>query len=308
MEKFDIVGLGLSVIDIVGVGPYYPQEDTKITLSESDWQAGGSTATGLVTGQRMGAGTCFLGQLGLDYFGQKILESLKQEGVDTRFVKVYHDTLSQYSFSYTSQQTGSRTMFINLNKHWNTFFFDAHVRQVVQQARLLMLDRHETKAGIEAVKAANEKGIPSIFDPSSHVTDEIEQLLRLVTYPVLPERFIEKYCHTKDLAEGAREILKLGAKAVVVTSGSEGSILVTADGVEQIPAFKVQVVDSLGAGDVYHGAFAYGILQGWELKNVCVFASAVAALKCEHVGGRKGIPNFYQVKAFLQEQGHDFVD
>ncbi|OIP98471.1 hypothetical protein AUK40_01455 [Candidatus Wirthbacteria bacterium CG2_30_54_11] len=304
---FDIVGLGLCIIDLVGLGSEYPKEDTKLELNECDWQAGGSAATGVVAARRLGASVTFMGHLGLDYFGEKILESLKNEGIDTSQVRVYHDVLSQYAFSFTSQSTGSRTMFINFNRHWNGYQLEQQACDEIERCRALVIDRHEITAGIKAATIAKRRGIPCVFDPSTRVDKEIKEILSLVSYPVLPIAFIEKFTGEKDLIKGARKVLKNGAEAVVVTCGERGSLLVTARNDAFLPAFKVKVVDTLGAGDVFHGAFAYALTQSWGLDKACVFANAVAALKCRHLGGRRGIPTMAQVNRFLRRHGHHFV-
>jgi sulfofructose kinase len=86
---------------------------------------------------------------------------------------------------------------------------------------------------------------------------------------------------------------------VVVTLGREGCICLSANDVFRQRAFRVPVVDTTGAGDVFHGGFLYGLLRGWQLPVIVRFASAVAAIKCGQLGGRDGIPSLRQVKDFL---------
>jgi sugar/nucleoside kinase (ribokinase family) len=72
-----------------------------------------------------------------------------------------------------------------------------------------------------------------------------------------------------------------------------------------VPGFPVRVVDTTGAGDVFHGAFLFGLLRGWEGRDILTFANAVAALKCTQMGGRAGIPRMDEVRAFLTERGYN---
>ena len=90
---------------------------------------------------------------------------------------------------------------------------------------------------------------------------------------------------------------------MVQTVGIDGSYTVTADEQFHTPAFEVDVVDTTGAGDVFHGAYLAGLLRGWDLRRVAIFSSAVSAIKCTRLGGRAGIPRFDKVLAFLRERG-----
>jgi sugar/nucleoside kinase (ribokinase family) len=307
LRSFDVVGLGLCILDMVGLGKYYPDEDQKMTLDKCDWQGGGPAATAVATAHRLGARCSFVGQLGLDFIGQRILQELKDEGIEVDAVQVYHDELSCYAFSFTSRGTGSRTMFLNLNRYWNTYQLDERSRWRIAHAKVLCLDRHEIYAGIEALRSiTNPAGIPSVFDPSTREHETTEEALSLVTYPIVPRDFIKRFTKKDDLNQGARMVLGMSkhADVVIVTLGARGCLCVTRKLEKYYPAFQVKVKDTLGAGDVFHGAFCYGLLhQGWSLEKRIQFATATAALKCRHVGGRRGIPRLKMVKTFLAKQG-----
>ena len=88
-----------------------------------------------------------------------------------------------------------------------------------------------------------------------------------------------------------------------MTQGEHGSYTLTAEAEFSTPAFRVPVVDTTGAGDVFHGAYLYGLLQGWDLNSTAAFAGATAALKCTQLGGRAAIPRLPEVLAFMAEQG-----
>ena len=117
---------------------------------------------------------------------------------------------------------------------------------------------------------------------------------------VVARQFAQDVTGETDLPACARALLDYGAQMVVITSGGNGSYGWTAGGEScHQPAFDVQVVDTTGAGDVYHGAFLVGYLRGWSLREIMAYASATAALKCMRVGGREGIPTHTEVEAFL---------
>ena len=99
---------------------------------------------------------------------------------------------------------------------------------------------------------------------------------------------------------------KLGIKALTITLGERGSITASGDDIFEVPAFRVKAVDTTGAGDVFHGGYLYGVLQGWDLRTAVIFASALAAMKCRMIGGRAGIPGLSEALRFLREKGLSF--
>ncbi|HWU37371.1 MAG TPA: PfkB family carbohydrate kinase, partial [Candidatus Acidoferrum sp.] len=101
---------------------------------------------------------------------------------------------------------------------------------------------------------------------------------------------------------------RLGPRCVGVTSGERGSALYHGGEIIRAPAFAVEVVDTTGAGDVFHGAFLFGLLQGWEAPHILRFANAVSALKCTRLGGRAGIPRAEEVGEFLHRRGESIPD
>jgi sulfofructose kinase len=129
--------------------------------------------------------------------------------------------------------------------------------------------------------------------------DKVE-LLDLCDVLVVARQFAQEVTGFNDGADCARALMSRGAHTVVITDGTAGSHGWTADGQNcHQPAFEVQVQDTTGAGDVYHGAFVVGLLEGWPLGRNMTFASATAALKCMRVGGRAGIPSMSEVQRFL---------
>jgi len=116
---------------------------------------------------------------------------------------------------------------------------------------------------------------------------------------VVSETFALDFTSEDRIREAAKKMFHKDLTAVVVTSGDKGGFCISDEGEFVYPSLAVEVVDTTGAGDVFHGAFDYGILRGWDLREVVRFSSAVAALKCRELGGRSGIPSLKQVRRFL---------
>jgi ribokinase len=127
----------------------------------------------------------------------------------------------------------------------------------------------------------------------------MERLLRLADYLVVSESFALYFGKTDDQEAAARTLFRFGPRVVVVTLGHRGSLCLSREGLFRQQAFSAPVIDTTGAGDVFHGAFIYGLLRSWDLGRIMPFASAVAAIKCGKMGGRAGIPTLSQTERFL---------
>jgi sugar/nucleoside kinase (ribokinase family) len=129
----------------------------------------------------------------------------------------------------------------------------------------------------------------------------MRELVRHTDVLICGSGFAQALAGVEDVCRAGKEILKLGPRTVVQTEGKEGSYTITPDECFHQPAFEVPVVDTTGAGDVFHGAYIVGIARGWDARATARFAAAVAALKCMHLGGRVGIPTYEQATEFLHQ-------
>lgn len=177
-------------------------------------------------------------------------------------------------------------------------------RTYISSARYLHLDGHHMSAAITAARWARADGVKVSFD-ANRPRPRLDELLPLVDVLIASERFPPAYTGQRDQVRAGRSLLELGPETVVITLGAEGCLCLWGDQVIPVPAFQVDVVDTTGAGDAFHGAFLYGLLQGWDLKRTAIFANAVAAINCTRLGGRAGLPTLAEVEAFLSEPGLD---
>ncbi len=136
------------------------------------------------------------------------------------------------------------------------------------------------------------------------MVEGIERVWPRVDLLVCNPRFLRLATDKPEVEDGLRELAGRGPARVAATLGAEGAVGLEAGRWVRIPAFRVPVVDTNGAGDVFHGACAVGELRGWRLAWTLTFASAVAAMKCRALGGRRGIPRLPEVAAFLETHGH----
>ena len=137
---------------------------------------------------------------------------------------------------------------------------------------------------------------------AGRVREGMIELAQLCDYVVCSEEFAVELTGSKkscDIEKAVMSMKPFGTKAFTITLGDKGSITIAGEDIFQTPAFNVEVIDTTGAGDVFHGGYIYGLLQKWDIKKVVRFASAFAALKSQKLGGRAGIPTLEEVKSFL---------
>jgi sulfofructose kinase len=243
----------------------------------------------------------FVGRVGDDDYGRKIRAAFEEVGVDISWgLQVVPGARSQWAFCVAQKTTGLRAILWRPPATGTIAPEELDLGRATC-ARVVLVDTHHLAAAIALVRRCRELGIPTVAD-IEHPSEQGRELLQLVDFPILPED-----CALKWTAEGcceaaAKALTQQAWGTVVVTMGARGSLACDQNGaILYQPAFEVRpVVDTTGAGDVYHGAFAFAVARGMALPKAMRFASATAALSCQALGGRAGLPSLAQVEALLQ--------
>ena len=298
-RRFDVVGVGYTALDYLALIPCFPTENMKLEMEDFLIQGGGPTATAVVTARRLGLRSAFIGKVGDDDFGGRMLDELEGEGIDVSRVVVEEGGRSQYAFIMVDGSTAARTI-LWTRGNLEPFTADDVDLGLVRRARGLLIDSLEPSAAIAAALAAREAEIPVVIDAGT-LRDGVRELLPLCDYIVASELFSEQISGGGDHLEALEAIMDYGPEAAVVTLGERGCVALTEKGMIEVPGFEVEAVDTTGAGDVFHGAFMYGVLEEWDIERICVFSNAVAALKCRMLGGRAGIPDLDETLSFLED-------
>ncbi len=299
-KRFDCIGVGLCVLDYLCLLPYYPQSDEKITINRLVKQGGGPVATAMVTLARLGARTSLVSKIGSDLEGRFLQEELAQEGVDTSNMIVSSRIQSPCSYIWVDQTTGKRTIAMNRAPANDLLPHELEPERLLN-TKILHIDGWETDAALEIAREARKRNIPVVADFGS-VRLQMEKFLSLVDFPVVSEKFVKQFFGKTSLHLAVQKLLKWGAKAAVATCGPGGAYAADSRQAYYQPAFKVSAIDTTGAGDVFHGAFIFGLLRNWKLPQIIKFASAVAALKCTELGGRTAIPTYEKTINFIRNR------
>ncbi|HEY7140425.1 MAG TPA: PfkB family carbohydrate kinase [Methylomirabilota bacterium] len=297
----DVVGLGTNALDFLGIVDGLPEPDTKAPLREFEVQGGGMIATAMVACSRLGLRARYVGKFGDDYWARLGRRLLARDGVDVRWALRARGSVGHVSMMLIDARTGLRTGFYRRPAAYD-IRPDELDRAVITSGRLLHVDGVDPAAAALAVQWARGAGIRVTMD-GERVVEGIDRVWPGVDLLACNPRFIAQVTGRTDLEAGLAALAAGGPARVAATLGAEGSIGLEAGRVVRAPGFAVSVVDTNGAGDVFHGACAVGELRGWPFEWTLTFANAVAAMKCRTLGGRRGIPRLAEVAAFLAERG-----
>ncbi len=295
-----VVGIGQCAWDILAVIDNFPQPDTKKEVLVWEEQGGGPVATALAALSRFGVLCRFYGVTGDDREGAAIQQSLVGEGIDVTGLVKRSKASSQTAFIAIDKSMGTRTIFWK-RPSGDPLRVEELPPDFLKGAEFLLLDGLMKDVSLFAASQARKAGIPVLLD-AGRVREGMIELARLCDYVVGSEEFAKELGWKDDAGLFGQEVRKLGFGITTITLGSRGSVTFIDDEIIFCPAFRVEAVDTTGAGDVFHGGYLYGLLQKWSIKDTVRFASAVAAMKCRKLGGRAGIPRLFEVQQFLQEQ------
>lgn len=287
-EKFDLVGVGLNATDTLLIVPRFPAYGGKETVEEEILSVGGQVTSAVAACQRLGLKTKYVGTVGDDQRGELQLASLRQAGVNVDDVLVRPGVATQSAYIIVDRLTGERTVFL-LRDERLRLQPEEILPEWIVGARLLHIDGHDTQAVEKAARLAKEQGIPVTVDVDT-IYDGFDRVLRHVDYLIGSSNFPEQWTRERDPFEALTRIQKeFGMQVAAMTLGSHGALARFEGRFYYSPAFVVDCVDTTGAGDVFHGAFCYAVLQEWPLERALEFANAMAALNCKALGARGGI-------------------
>lgn len=297
-----VIGIGSTVYDTLMVTDGFPVEDTKMQGLETKVQGGGPCATALVAAAKLGVATAYMGTVGDDPFGDYMLADLRRWGVSTAFVRRVADAISFHAVVLLNRQNASRTIV------WSRGTVPppdpaALDEAALRNARVLHLDGHMLEAALHAAKLCRAHGVKVSHDAGGTYPG-IERLLPYVDWLIPSEEFALKITGAKTPEAAAEKLfLTYHPEITVLTQGARGGILLDEHGMRRYESFKVDVQDSNGSGDTFHGAFVAARIKGMDAFQACRYASAAAAIKCTRLGARYAMPSDAECRVFLHQRG-----
>jgi sulfofructose kinase len=292
-RPIDVVGVGINATDTIIRLPHFPSSDSKVELLSVEIKPGGQVASALVACQRWGLRTHYVGKIGDDAAGKFQIHEMAREGVESHWIKVANSS-SQSSFILVDDGTGERTVLwkrdpqiaiapSDLRRHW------------LKGCRALLVDGHDTAASTRAARWARQENILVIAD-LDNLYPGVKTLLEHVEYPVTSRDFPGRLTGKSNLLKSLPQIhSEFKCRLTIATLGRLGAIAWDGKRFFLSYGFKVRAVDTTGAGDIFHGAFIYGLLQGWSIEVTLEFSNAAAALNCTASGARGRIASLTEI-------------
>jgi len=288
MTNFDVVGVGLNATDTLLLVPHFPAYAGKAPFHEEIVSPGGQVASAMVTCASLGLKTKYIGTVGDDERGRIQMESLRHSGIDLEHVQIRQGCANQSAYIIIDRATGERTVLWRRDDCLRISPSEIAPEQITC-ARLLHIDGHDTAAVEHAARIARRAGIPVTVDVDT-IYHGFDRVLPHVDYLIASSEFPIQWTNESDPFRALEMIQReYKMRVAAMTLGAHGSLALEAGKFFYSPAFVVNCVDTTGAGDIFHGAFCYAVLQRMPLREALDFSNAMAALNCTALGARGGI-------------------
>ena len=296
VSMVDLVGVGLNATDTLIPLAKYPERGSKVEYSSVSVMPGGQAASTVVACQSWGLSTRYIGRLGDDDAGRLHRRESARTGVDARIVEVTGAASPQSLIVVDAG--GERTVLCRRDDRLLLQPADLE-REWIVSARALHVDGYETAAATQAARWARKAGIPVIAD-LDETYPGVDDLIENIDYLIVSRDFPGRLTGEQNLEWALRRMQqRYGCTVTAATLGQDGVLAWDGKRTYLHPAYRVTVVDTTGAGDIFHAGFIYGLLQGWTLERQLDFACAAAALNCTASGARGGIRTVDDVERLM---------
>src|SRR5579871_3405371 len=299
MTKFDLTGIGLNATDTLILVSHFPAYAGKVAVEQEILSPGGQVASALVTVAHLGKRVKYIGTVGDDERGKIQVASLRESGINLDDVEVRANCANQTAYIVIDQSTGERTVFWS-RPECLRLSPESITPEKIAGSRMLHLDGHDTPAVEKAAKIARSLQIPVTVDVDT-IYSGFDGVLSSIDYLIASSEFPVQWTSERDPFR-ALELIQNEYKMKVagMTLGAHGALARVDGRFIYSPAFVVNCVDTTGAGDVFHGAFCYAVLEGMSMRDALEFSNAMAALNCTRVGARGGIATAPEARALME--------
>ena len=296
MSACDVVGIGENSVDLVYRVPRLPDSGEKVRVGSCRRLLGGQVATTLATCAALGLRTRYVGAFGNDEHGRLVRSELEQRGIDTTYATVRYAP-NRHAVILVDEHTGERIV------AWQR---DASLQirpgdlpdDALTGSRLLHVDNVDEEAAIAAAQRARAAGLTVTTD-IDEVRTRTPELVAAASFPILAEHVPQSLTGETDPERALRALRVRHDGMLCVTLGGRGSMLLAGEQLYEAPAFRVNAVDTTGAGDVFRGALIFSLLRGDSPDAMLRFANAAAAVSCTREGAIGGVPNLLEINQLL---------
>jgi sulfofructose kinase len=298
VAQFDLAGVGLNATDTLILVPHFPPYAGKLPLIREMVSPGGQVATALVTGAKLGLRVKYIGTVGDDERGRIQLQSLRESSINLDDMEIRKDCPNQMAYILIDQSTGERTI---LWRRDECLRLDpARITpDKIAVARLLHIDGHDTAAVARAAEIARQNRIPVTVDVDT-IYPGFDRVLPNVDYLVASAEFPAHWTGEKDPFRALEWIQnEYPMRVAAMTLGQYGALARVEGRFVYSPGFVVNCIDTTGAGDVFHGAFCYAVIENMPIRETLEFSNAMGALNSTAFGARGNIATFEQARELI---------
>jgi sulfofructose kinase len=284
-----VLCVGIAVVDFVFRFDTVPHTPGKHIAKGFEPVVGGMATNGAIAVSRLGGNAALMSRVGADPNGRFSLDEIIAHGVDVTAVEETTDAPSSLS-AVAIGDDGERMLF-NHQDPGLLFDVPSPPRHAFGSFDALLVDTRWPAAGITGLELAAERGVPGLTDIDHAIEARwLEASLRAASHVVFSSEGLATSLGIDGLEAGVAEARRLASGRIAVTMGGDGVVWVDGETLRHVPAFKVRAIDTLGAGDVFHGALALALGERRAWPDALVFASAAAAVKCSRPSGRGSFP------------------
>ncbi len=300
--KIDVTAIGAALVDLVAVVDRFPEIDDEVYVPKLQVKSGGSAANFAVACAKLGLKSAFIGKLGRDAFGEKLIQDFKNEQVNIEGI-VFSDEIGT-GVCYAAVSGADRKLYA-FSGAANILEPKDIKREIIISSKIIHLASLKNIAPLE--KAAEiVKNFPTqvSLNPGALIADqglkEIEHLISLTDIYISPQDELIKIMEVHSLEDALEMLFDIGPKIAAITLGSNGSLISDKKNKFKIPPYKVKPLDTTGAGDAFSAGFITGILNNQNLENCGKMGNATAAIKIQHIGAREGLPTKKILNKFIK--------
>ncbi len=301
--KLDVTAIGAALVDLVAVIERFPNIDDEVFVPKLEMKSGGSAANFTVACSRLGLKSAFIGKLGEDVFGQKLIQDFKAENVNVDGI-IYTKEIGT-GVCYVAVSGSNRKLY--------AFSGAANIlnpkdirKEIIESSKIVHL---ASLKNIEPLVRAGEiaKKIPTriSLNPGALIADQgfkkLEKLLTLTDIYISSKDELFKIMEVDSLEKAIDALFEIGPSIAAITMGSKGSIIADRNAQLEIPPYNVKAVDTTGAGDAFSAGFITGLIEGLNLEDCGKLGNAIAAFKIQHLGAREGLPTRKMVVDFMKK-------
>lgn len=304
MTEKRIIAVGHAALDYVYRIPKFPSTPTKLRAIEHIASGGGMAANASAAIARLGGKVSLWSRIGDDDAGGIIAQQLRRIGVDTKHVRAFGSTRSPTAAVIVDER-GER-LIISEDDHNLPLKEDWLPVSDIETASIVYSDLTWLEGTLLAFNAARTHGISTVLDIDLGSGMLLSKVIGLTDYAIFSASAFRQFVHGESDEEQFSHLIRTGVRHAGVTLGAKGYHWMNKEGArKKRDAFRIETVDSTGAGDAFHGAFTWALAAGHNETECVRIASATAALSCRKLGARAGLPTRAELQEFLRAQDHD---